>query len=389
MRRDLERERTLAVRRFLGGEKPETICASLNRSRAWLYKWVGRFLPEDPTWCQSRSTRPGRCPDRTSSEIEEIVKFVRLHLYNEGVFHGAQAIRWELEELQVVPLPSLRTIGRILSRHELTHRRTGRYEPKGTPYPALAGKAPNHAHQADFVGPRYLKGPLRFYSLNAVDLATARVGFEPVFSRSAQSVIGGFWSIWQRLGIPSHVQVDNEMSFYGSRRYPRGMGPLIRLCLHNQVEPWFIPVSEPWRNGVVEKVNDHYQQKFLRNVTMADKSELKAGSLAFEHKHNSRYRYSKLGGKTPLAALTNGRVQLHFPKQEEPPRHPLRKPQTGRYHVVRLIRSDRRLNIFGELFPMAPELQHEYVVATIDVKEQRLKIFLDHAQVDEFDYTMR
>jgi hypothetical protein len=33
--------------------------------------------------------------------------------------------------------------------------------------------------------------------------------------------------------------------------------------------------------------------------------------------------------------------------------------------------------------------QHEYVVATIDVKEQRLKVFLDHAQVDEFDYTMR
>ena len=389
MSRNLERERSFAVQRFLDGEKPEAICTSLNRSRAWLYKWINRFTPEDPTWCQNRSTCPARCPGRTPSEIEEIVKFVRLHLYNEDVFHGAQAIRWDLEEMHVVPLPSLRTINRILDRHSLTHRRTGRYEPKGTPYPALVGKSPNHAHQADFVGPRYLKGPLRFYSLNAVDLATARGGFQPLLSRSAQSVIDGFWAIWHRLGIPSHVQVDNEMTFCGSRRYPRGMGPLIRLCLHNQVEPWFIPVSEPWRNGVVEKLNDHYQQKFLDKVTMAGEDELKAGSLAFEHKHNSRYRYNKLGGKTPLTALAERNAQLTFPQEQQPPRYPLKKPQTGRYHVVRLIRSDRRLNIFGELFPVAPELQYEYVVATIDVKEQRLKLFLDHVQVDEFDYRLR
>jgi len=31
--------------------------------------------------------------------------------------------------------------------------------------------------------------------------------------------------------------------------------------------------------------------------------ELVAGSLAFEERHNSRYRYSKLGGKTPQMAL--------------------------------------------------------------------------------------
>jgi putative transposase len=30
-----------------------------------------------------------------------------------------------------------------------------------------------------------------------------------------------------------------------------------------------------------------------------------------------------------------------------------------------------KLNIFGELFPVAPELAHEYVVATIDVKVKK------------------
>jgi len=38
---------------------------------------------------------------------------------------------------------------------------------------------------------------------------------------------------------------------------------------------------------------------------------------------------------------------------------------------VRLIRSDSKLNIFGEIFPVPPELKLEYVVATINVKEQK------------------
>ena len=57
--------------------------------------------------------------------------------------------------------------------------------------------------------------------------------------------------------------------------------------------------------------------------------------------------------------------------------------------MVRLIRSDLKLNIFGELFPVQPELKLEYVVATIDVKEQKLKLFLDKTQVDEIDYKLR
>jgi transposase InsO family protein len=72
------------------------------------------------------------------------------------------------------------------------------------------------------------------------------------------------------------------------------MGPLIRLCLYYGIELWFIPQSEPWRNGVVEQFNNHYEQKFLNRVPMRTADELRKGALAFEHKHNSRYRYSKL-----------------------------------------------------------------------------------------------
>lgn len=58
---------------------------------------------------------------RTKHEVGEIVEFIRLHLYNRGVPCGAQPIQQHMVELNIKPMPSVRTIGRILARHSLTH----------------------------------------------------------------------------------------------------------------------------------------------------------------------------------------------------------------------------------------------------------------------------
>ena len=389
MENGIKQLRILAVQRFKNGESPGSICTSLGKSKVWLYKWIKRYSEEDTSWYEDRTRRPLSTPMHTPVEIKEIVKMVRLNLYNKDLFCGAQAILWEMEDLGVQPLPSIRTTNRILSRNELTHRRTGKYEAKGTAYPVLPSLLPNQTHQADLVGPCYLKGPIRFYSLNIVDTATVRCGLYPSHSKSGQAILEGFWGAWKRMGIPERVQVDNAMSFFGSPTHPRGMGPLIRLCLHNGVELWFIPMAEPWRNGMIESFNDRYQQMFLGKVTMASEDDLKKGSLAFEQRHNTRYRYSKLGGKTPLKALATSNTKLRFPKENEAPKHRMEKPETGRYHIVRFIRSDLKLNIFGECFSVPPKLMLEYVVATIDVKEQKLKLFMDKKQAEEFDYKLR
>jgi transposase InsO family protein len=389
MKKKLHQERAAAVQRYLAGEDPESICASLKRSTRWLYKWLARHIPDDSSWHKDLSHRPFVSPHRTPAEIERIVEVVRWSLYNKGVFCGDQAIRWEMEDMNVQPLPSVRTIGRILSRRGLTHRRTGRYESKGKKYPSLPALVPNQTHQVDLVGPCYLTGPIKFYSLHAVDIAINRCGIEPMPSKAAQSILSAVYAIWMRMGIPQNLQVDNELVFYGSPTHPRGMGPLIRLCLAYGVKLWFIPPAEPWRNGIVEQFNDHYQQKFLAKVTMASMAQLKQESLAFEHRHNSSYRYSKIKGKTPLKALASLNTKLIYPSKMDPPKHPLDKPEEGYYHLVRLIRSECRLDVFGETFAVPPETQYEYVVATIDVKEQKLKLFLDTIQLEEYDYRLR
>jgi len=383
-----EWSRRRAIERYLRGERAVAICASMGRKERWLYKWLKRYRSGEPEWYREYSRRPIQTLSRTSVEIEEIVKHVRLQLYNRDEFCGAQAIRWQLEDEKVQPLPSIRTIGRILAREGLTHRRTGHYEAKGKLYPVLDAAHPGSVHQSDFVGPCYLRAHLRFYSLNTIDVATGRCGAEPVL-HGKQTVVDALWATWLRLGLPKYLQVDNDAVFYGSPKYPRGMGKLIRLCLPMGIEPCFIPLAEPWRNGVVEKFNDHWRQLFLRRVIMEGETDLKRESLAFEQRHNFRYRYSKLNGKTPTEALAASGKTLRFPREEQPPASPLPKPETGYYHVVRFIRSDAVFNLFGETFRVPPEAIYEYVWATIDVTLQRLSLYLDGMLIDEHEYLLR
>ncbi len=75
------------------------------------------------------STEHNKQEKFTKQELEAMVVSVRLELYNRDQSCGPKAILKRLEEfIFLCPLPSVRTIARIVSRQGLTHRRTGWYE---------------------------------------------------------------------------------------------------------------------------------------------------------------------------------------------------------------------------------------------------------------------
>lgn len=377
-----EMERVQAVERFRRGESAAAISASMGRSVRWVYKWVERSEVDGKWWIEhARKTQ--RAANRSSPEVEQMVIEARRRLVSEGGFAGAQMIAWELENA-AMRVPSIATINRILKRHGLVDTAGRRHVSKGRKYPAPEAIHVG-THQTDFVGPRFLHGPVRFYSLNTVDLATARCATVPIRNRSTEAVVPALWETWVRLGIPRVQQLDNELVFFGSRLHPRGLSQVLRLCLHHDVEPLFIPPSEPWRNGVIEKFNDHWQQKFLRQ-TMTSFAELQTRALAFDERHNSRWRYRKIGGKTPNEALGASRIVPQKPPHLDPPSLPLPRPERGRYHFIRFIRSDRMLDLFGEKFSLPLEAAHEYVKATVDVAAEQLEIRLDQKLIESFDY---
>ena len=89
-----------------------------------------------------------------------------------------------------------------------------------------------------------------------IDLFSHRVYIESLRTKADRQIAQSLLRSWKVIGLPDFLLLDNELSFRGSNRYPRSPGLVIRLCLHFGVQPVFIPMSEPWRNAVVESFND-------------------------------------------------------------------------------------------------------------------------------------
>ena len=97
--------------------------------------------------------------------------------------------------------------------------------PKGVEYPYFREALDcNNIHQMDLVGPRYIKGDGRFYSLNVIDLYSHRVCIESQRTKADNQVASSLLKCWQTMGMPDFLQFDNELSFRGSNRYPRSLG---------------------------------------------------------------------------------------------------------------------------------------------------------------------
>jgi len=88
-----------------------------------------------------------------------------------------------------------------------------------------------------------------------MDLFSHRVYIESQRTKEDKPIAASLMRCWKALGIPDFLQLDNELSFRCSNKYPRSFGIVIKLCLHFGIQPVFIPVAEPWRNGVIERFN--------------------------------------------------------------------------------------------------------------------------------------
>jgi hypothetical protein len=90
-----------------------------------------------------------------------------------------------------------------------------------------------------------------------------------------------------------------------------------------------------------------------------------------------------LKGKTPNTTLDETAI-YRLPEDFELPKQiPI---EDGYIHLIRFIRSDQVLNVFGEKFLVDKDLIYEYVVATICTDIHQLQLRQDGKLVHCFDY---
>ena len=375
--------RKQAISRYENGESPKQIYQSLGKSKKWFFKWLKRYKNGGDNWSVELSRRPHHSKEKIDESMEQAIIDTRKKLEKTLYAQiGALNIKWHLEK-QGLTSPPISTINKVLKRNSLVKKRH-RYEPKGTNYPALKAGQTNFMHQFDLVGPRYLKTDGRFYSANAIDAYDRRCCINPVRRQTKSDILASLIRCWRVLGIPEYLQMDNKLPMRGSNRYPHSFGLVIRLCLYLGIQPVFIPISEPWRNGIIERFQDVFDKMFFRSQYFKGFFHLVSQSRGFEVFHDNNHRYSTLEGKTPSEKMSGDLKYL--PRDFKLPLRLSIAP--GYVHIVRFIRSSRILDIFGEKFSMPVELEYEYVWVTIDTGNESLFIYHDLKLIDKMDYPL-
>lgn len=309
--------RLLVTRVIVDGRPVAHVAKELGVSRQCAHRWVKRFRIEGEAGLVDRSSRPHRCPRRTSVQVEQQVLQLRRQ--------ERRGQDWIGPELGLAP----RTVATILRRHQVPLLRecdplTGeviraskttavRYEHS---YPgSLAhmdvkkiGKIPDgggwkaHGRQMGRTGAQ----------------KRARIGFDYVhslvddFSRLAYSEIlpdekgptcaafllrAAAYFATHGLTRIERVMTDNHFSYKRSNDVANAMSVLAAKHV-------FIRPHCPWQNGKVERYNRTlqvewaYRQVFLTNT---DRSNALAPWLEV---YNTERRHSALGGRPPISRLS-------------------------------------------------------------------------------------
>lgn len=371
-----EELRKEAVRRRQAGESAEEVAAALGRTSRWVRKWSARAEAEtgNEAWAMGRSRAPHVSPTRTPDEVRRAILDARGRLVaNPRAQYGPLAVAWELRRMGVEAIPPRWTIERVIADAGLGHprRRQGGYVSKGVPYPAIEGPDPGEVHQIDMVGPRHLDGAIEFHAVNLVDVGSHAAGSTILTAPRPSWVAAGIASMWTTMGVPAVAQFDNHSNFRGA--IPPAwaqFGPVVATCLDLDVVPRFIPLREPWRNGVVEHFNDVWDKSFFRTTRFSGLEHLCIENAAFIGFHNEHHRYSAHGGASPDEVRAGRTFQLLLPGYAVP----TSLPAKGRIEVVRYIRSNRHLDLFGKRLTVAEEHTHQYVTATIRVRAKKLTV---------------
>jgi putative transposase len=117
------RHRAITLR--LAGRSVKAVCAAVGRSECWFHKWWRRYRQSGAEGLFDL-TRANHHAQRIPPELERTILSIRRRLQAHASpttrysLIGAHAILAELKALNVHPLPSPRTIERVLERNGLT-----------------------------------------------------------------------------------------------------------------------------------------------------------------------------------------------------------------------------------------------------------------------------
>lgn len=350
------------------GHSIREIARHFSVSRPTVERWIKRASGKrlDRTSFVDRSSAPHTVANRSHCATEELVLKLRRELKEQSVLgeFGALAILRELERCNLSPLPSVRTIGRILERGgALDYRRRVRRPapPKGW-YLAAVADSRAEIDLCDFVEGLVIGGETEVEIFNVVSLHGGLVGSFPALPYNTEMVLGALLKHWRAVGLPDYAQFDNDNRLQGPHQYPDTIGRVIRLCLSLGVVPIFAPPREHGLQNAVESYNGLWQQKVW--------GRFEHQSLGALQEYSGRYVFASRTRNAPR--IDNAPPRRTFPHQWQWNEHAKVK---GLLIYIRRSDDRGRVTVLGRTHHVSNNWIHRLVRCEIDIEQKEIRCY--------------
>ncbi|HEY8921753.1 MAG TPA: IS481 family transposase [Candidatus Limnocylindria bacterium] len=308
--------RRLLIERVLDDGRPVAhVAKELGVSRQCAHRWINRFRVEGETGLLDRSSRPHRCPRRTSAEVEQLVLQARRRARRGQDWISAEVgvpartvaailSRWQVPRLRECdPLTGevIRASRTTAVRYErpaagdLVHidvKKLGRI-PDGGGWLSRGQTRENHVSGHTKVGYDYIHAAVDDHSRWAYAESLA----DEKGTTCAAFLLRAAAAFASRGITVREVITDNAKNYVRSRDFQAALETI--GARHLTIRPHC-----PWQNGKVERFNRTVQAEWAYRQIFASNTDRTDALAPWLEHYNTRRRHSAIGGQPPITRLS-------------------------------------------------------------------------------------
>jgi putative transposase len=325
--------RVQLIQDYEDGESISALAEIYGVARKTIYKWLARQDAEGAAGLADRSRAPHHSPHQLSAETIAHILAARQR-WN----WGPRKLRIKLAAAYPrMQWPAESTIGEVLKRAGLTHRRKVRVRTPPYAQPFAAVDAANQTWCADFKGWFRTGDGTRCDPLTITDAHSRyllRCHIVPKADTTHVAAI--FEAAFREHGLPLVIHTDNGVPF--ASRAPGGLSRVSMPWVKLGIVPQRSRLASPQDNGRHERMHSTLKQATLAPPQRNPRRQQQAFDQ-FQHEYNHERPHEALQDQTPASCYT-----------ASPRPMPRRVPELeyGDHVEVRRVSQQGSLKIHGE-----------------------------------------